>query len=195
MHGPDCTAWPDAALAQCVMRAEPQARSAEAELCRRFARRARLYGLRHLRDPHAADDLAQRVMLLTIEKLRGGALRDPGSIGSFVFGIARTLVHGTRRSRRDHVPLSVEGAELPFEGPVDSDPLARAQLVRCLEALAERERTIVVLTYYREAPTTDIARSLGIAEGNVRVVRHRAMKSLRACMEPSGPDAREQRAS
>ena len=63
------------------------------------------------------------------------------------------------------------------------------------KALAERERTVVVLTYFREAPTAEIAQSLGIADGNVRIVRHRAMKSLRACMEPPGPDAQERRAS
>jgi RNA polymerase sigma-70 factor (ECF subfamily) len=35
-------------------------REAEAEMCRRMARRIRLYGLRHLRSPSAADDLVQR---------------------------------------------------------------------------------------------------------------------------------------
>ncbi len=34
-------------------------RDAETELFRRMAPRVRLYGLRHLRDEHAADDLTQ----------------------------------------------------------------------------------------------------------------------------------------
>jgi len=41
-------------------------REAEAELFRRMAPRIRLYGLRHLRDEHAADDLAQQVLVTTL---------------------------------------------------------------------------------------------------------------------------------
>jgi RNA polymerase sigma-70 factor (ECF subfamily) len=50
---------------------------AEAELFRRMAPRIRLYGLRHLRDGHASDDLAQQVLLTTLEVLRTGRLREP----------------------------------------------------------------------------------------------------------------------
>ena len=46
--------------------------SAEAELCRRLGPRIRLYGLRHLRDRHAAADLVQQVLLLSLECLRAG---------------------------------------------------------------------------------------------------------------------------
>jgi RNA polymerase sigma-70 factor (ECF subfamily) len=48
-------------------------REAEAELFRRMAPRIRLYGLRHLRDPNASDDLTQQVILTTLEALRAGA--------------------------------------------------------------------------------------------------------------------------
>jgi RNA polymerase sigma-70 factor (ECF subfamily) len=47
-----------------------EAAAAEGELYRRFARRVRLFGLKHLRDDMAADDLAQQVMLIAIERLR-----------------------------------------------------------------------------------------------------------------------------
>jgi len=40
---------------------------AEAELFQRMAPRIRLYGLRHLRNAHAAEDLAQQVCLTTLE--------------------------------------------------------------------------------------------------------------------------------
>jgi len=47
-------------------------RQAEAELFRRMAPRVRLYGLRHMRDEHAAEDLTQQVLITTIEALRAG---------------------------------------------------------------------------------------------------------------------------
>ena len=64
----------DGDLARAVAGRGPGlAEAAEAELYRPLAPRVRLYGLRHLRDEDAARDLVQQVMLLAIEKLRGGA--------------------------------------------------------------------------------------------------------------------------
>lgn len=72
---------------------------AESELYRRFAPRVRLYGLRHLRNEDAARDLVQQVMLLTIEKLRSGSVRDADQIALFVLGVSRTMPHDLRASR------------------------------------------------------------------------------------------------
>ena len=56
------------------------------------------------------------------------------------------------------------------------------QLARCVQTLKERERTVVVLTFYDEQSAAEAAGFLGISEGNVRVIRHRAIQQLRACM-------------
>ena len=80
----------DGALARRVAQArgEPDS-AAEAELYRRLAPRARLYGLRHLRDRQAAADLAQQVLAMTLERLRAGEVREPEKIASFVLGACR----------------------------------------------------------------------------------------------------------
>ena len=62
-------------------------------------------------------------------------------------------------------------------------PLDDERLARCVEALRERERSVIVMTYYDETSAIETGRSLGISEANVRVIRHRALKQLRACME------------
>lgn len=67
-------------------------REAEAELFRRMAPRIRLYGLRHMRDEHAAEDLTQQVLITTIEALRAGRLRQPEKLASFVLGTCRMTV-------------------------------------------------------------------------------------------------------
>jgi RNA polymerase sigma-70 factor, ECF subfamily len=169
------------------------ATAAEAELVRRFSRRVRLFGLRHLKDGDAADDLTQRVLLLTLEKLRGGAVREPDQIASFVLGVARTLVREGRRGGRTFVRVDDEGTELPVQLPEEEDYLALTMLARCLQQLAERERAVMVLTYYRDAAPGEISRSLGMAGGHVRVVRHRALGRLRQCMglEPRQRDGHE----
>src|SRR5207247_5332685 len=72
-------------------------RDAEAELFRRMAPRVRLYGLRHLRDGYAADDLTQQVLMTTLEALRAGRLREPEKLASFVLGTCRMAVLDLRR--------------------------------------------------------------------------------------------------
>ena len=92
---------PEALVARRIAGAAPgQAGDAEAELYRLLAPRIRRYGLRHLRDAHAAADLVQHVMVLTIVRLREGALREPDRVLSFVLGTCRLTVMDQRRGER-----------------------------------------------------------------------------------------------
>jgi RNA polymerase sigma-70 factor (ECF subfamily) len=181
MH--DLATKSDGDLARTVMSAEAGPRRAEeAELCRRLAPRVRLYGLRHLRDEDAAGELVQRVLLLTLEKLRAGAVREPERIASFVLGAARLTAQTLRRATRREEPLD-ESRERPDVPPgAGTEPFARERLAGCLGELAERERTVVVLTYFQEQSTSEIASALGLKDGNVRVIRHRAIGRLRHCL-------------
>ena len=176
----------DGALARRVAAAgkSPDA-LAEAELYRRLARRARLYGLRHLRDEQAAADLAQQVLLTTLERLRAGEVREPEKIASFVLGMCRMTVLEIRRGTRRRealletwVPASAGMTyEVPEPFMLDPDRLAG-----CLEALPERERSVVVMSFFAEKPADEVAREIGTSGGNVRVIRHRALGRLRDCM-------------
>jgi RNA polymerase sigma-70 factor (ECF subfamily) len=160
--------------------------AAESELYRRFAPRVRLYGLRHLGDEDAARDLAQQVLLLTIGKLREGAVREADQIASFIFGVSRMTVTDIRRQDRRrralHETVLVPAAFASSASPLSDDRLDLDRLEACVGMLKERERTVVLLTFYAERAASDVARELGISEGNVRVVRHRALQHLRACV-------------
>ena len=158
-------------------------REAEAELFRRLAPRVRLYGLRHLRDPAAADDLVQDVILTMSDALREGRVRDAESLGSFVLGTCRKVVANLRRGeRRRRELLERHGRELAPEFSEPEPLLDLERLARCLSGLAERERTVVVSSFYADRSADEIGTELGLTAGNVRVVRHRALASLRACM-------------
>src|SRR5215831_6291517 len=103
---------------------------AESELFRRMAPRIRLYGLRHLRDEYASDDLTQQVLITTLKALRAGRLREPEKLASFVLGTCRMTVLDMHRStRRKERLLERFGADLPaavesFIPPLDHDLLA-----------------------------------------------------------------------
>jgi RNA polymerase sigma-70 factor (ECF subfamily) len=174
----------DAALARRIAAAGAEIDSAaETELYRRLAPRARLYGLRHLRDPHAARDLMQQVLLMTLERLRAGKLREPERIASFVLGMCRMVVLEIRRGtwRRETLLATYGDTAEAVEAPEALAPEAD-RLAPCLQALGERERTVVVLTFFADRPGDEVAKELGLSAGNVRVIRHRALARLRECM-------------
>jgi RNA polymerase sigma-70 factor (ECF subfamily) len=173
---------PDVLLAGRVVGAGGTDLQAERELCRRFAPRIRLYGLRHLRDPSAAGDLVQEVLLDVLERLREGALREPDRLASFVLGACRLSVSSRRRgaARRDAL-LERFGSDLS-PGEAERPRLDLEKLDRCLDGLPSRERAVLQLTFYADRSGEEIATELELSTGNVRVVRHRALARLRDCM-------------
>lgn len=175
----------DGALARRIMAAGSQRdASAESELCRRFAPRIRLYGLRHLRNDAAAADLTQDVLMLTLQKLRAAAVREPDRLASFVLGTCRQVVIDGRRSgnRRERILDAFAG---DFASILDDDTHApdADRLQQCLERLPERERTVLVMTFYDDQPADTVGAQLRLSAGNVRVIRHRGIERLKACMQ------------
>jgi RNA polymerase sigma-70 factor (ECF subfamily) len=156
---------------------------AETELFRRMAPRVRLYGLRHLRDLAASDDLTQQVLIATLEALRAGRLRDPEKLAAFVMGTCRMTVLDMRRGVQRKQRLFAQfGADLAAQAESPAPYLDQAQLSRCVESLNERERSVIVMSFYDERVSADVACFLGVSEANVRVIRHRAIRQLRECM-------------
>ncbi len=159
-------------------------REAEAELFRRMAPRLRLYGLRHLRDEQAAGDLVQQVLITALEALRAGRLREPDRLASFMLGTCRMTVLNWKRGDQHREQLLAQyGPEVLAPPPSPAPRLDHEQLARCVQGLQERERTVVVMTFYDEQTGADLASFLGVSEANVRVIRHRAIHHLRECME------------
>ena len=174
----------DSELATAIAAAaDGGAQAEESELYRRFARRVRLYGLKHLRDEAAADDLAQQVLLVTIEKLRAGEVRNPGEIGSFILGTSRMLAGSmTRKTRRREALLALFHTADRYVDPSDGGSGDIEALERCLHGLAERDRRVLLLTFYAEKTSAEIAAELGVTGTVVRVARHRALGRLRDCV-------------
>jgi len=171
----------DAALARRISGQRDAA--AEAALCRRFGPRIRLYGLKHLRSEAAAADLVQDVLVMVLTKLRGGEIREPERLASFVLGTARQTVVDQRRGGRrrarilEAFPVDLTPAAEEAPEPIDSE-----RLKLCLGALPERERSVLLMTFYDDRPADAVAAELNLKAGNVRVIRHRGLERLRDCM-------------
>jgi RNA polymerase sigma-70 factor, ECF subfamily len=178
----------EADLARRVIEAAPgRDPRAEEALYRLLAPRARLYGLKHLRDAHAAADLAQDVMLLTLDRLRRGEVREPEHIASFVLGTCRQLVIDRKRGvqRRERI-FETYAQDLDVSECAEPLALDTRQLSRCLGLLPERERTVIVMTFFDDSDANEVAQALAISAANARVIRHRAIDRLRTCMDREG---------
>jgi RNA polymerase sigma-70 factor (ECF subfamily) len=170
----------DAGLVARIAAGDPQA---ETDFCRRMAPRVRLYALRHLRNADAADDLSQEVLVITLEALRARRVQDPEKLGSFVLGTCRMAILNQRRgAERKERLLSMYGWELHPQSGGSPNPMELRRLQDCMRRLRERERTVLVMSFYAEQSGAEVAEALGISEANVRVIRHRAIGNLRACM-------------
>ena len=175
----------DAALARRI--AAGRDAEAETSLCRRLGPRIRAYGLRHLRNQAAAADLVQHVLVVVIEALRGGRVKDPERLAAFVMASCRNTALDWRKSdRRRSILLERFGPGLALAPDGEEAALDKEKLVRCLEQLAPRERTILALTYFVERDVGEIARELTMSPGNVRVARHRAVAHLHDCVTQGG---------
>jgi len=171
----------DAELVQQI--ASGTDREAEGELFRRMGPRVRLYGLRHLRDHAAAEDLMQQVLTTILEALRQGRLREPDKLASFVLGTCRMTVLNLRRGAHRRAELLAQfGSILPTAVQPAEPQFDLEQLAGCVQSLNERERSVVVMTFYDQKSGEDIAGWLGISVANLRVIRHRAIRQLRDCM-------------
>ena len=182
------TALDDATLARRIAQTAPGIDStAEAELCRRLAPRVRLYGLKHLRNESAAADLVQQVLLMTLERLRAGRLRELDQIASFVFGMCRRVVLDLRRghARRERL-LETYGEGLAPAAAREPLVFDSGRLRRCLERLSERERAVLVMSFYDDKPAEEVGRELGLTAANIRVIRHRGLERLRECVTGEG---------
>ncbi len=98
----------------------------------------------------------------------------------------RTCVVNGCRSRMRHqkvVDRHLHAARA--EAALTSDmPTHLVELREALAVLDERPRTVIVLRYFVDLPDTEIAQIVGVSPTTVRTIIHRALKVLRAELDP-----------
>jgi RNA polymerase sigma-70 factor (ECF subfamily) len=155
--------------------AEPAALMEESEFRLLYERTARpiwAYLSRVSRDPSAADDLLQEVYH---RYLRADPPEmDANSQKSYLFRIATNLLRDRARTARTHVELP----EMPSgDRPADRVE-AKTDLRRALAQVNERERQILWMAYAEGFSHREIAGVIGVKEGSVRPILHRAKMKL-----------------
>ncbi|MDO8681868.1 MAG: RNA polymerase sigma factor [Armatimonadota bacterium] len=139
-------------------------------------------------DREAACDIVQDTL---VDAYRGFAgLREPEKAGAWLYAILRRKVIGYRRSRRPEVELLEERV---VAGPEDAESLVRGIVIEQMLKLAEEDREILAGKYLLGLSYKELADSLGIKEGAVRVRCLRAKERLREILRGAGVKVPEKR--
>ncbi|MGO9204735.1 MAG: RNA polymerase sigma factor [Candidatus Limnocylindrales bacterium] len=155
-------------------------------LYRRYVAQVYSFAVYQLADHHAAEDLTEQVFqqALAAQPRCREVPRATGtsSFRSWLFQIARHLASNERRASRRH-PTAPLDAALDVSGP--DDPAAAAarrdeatRAWRAVDSLPADRRTAVILRFVDEMSISEIAGVLGRSEGAVRVLLHRALRSV-----------------
>lgn len=103
--------------------------------------------------------------------------------GAWVRRVAIRLA--SRRLRRERLGRRILQRLRPA-GAVDSP--GDVDVLRAVRDLPERQRTAVVLHYFRGFPVSEVAGVMGCADGTARVHLHRARERLREVLDEEGAD-------
>lgn len=139
------------------------------------------YIRRKLDNLHDAEDLASEIFLYCYSHYDN---YDPekSSLNTWLYLIVNSRIKNHYRDAKTYVDLESLSGVLP-DDTVDMDACIYLQqlqdgLRQAMEKLPERQRKIVMLRYFEEKSSSEIADELGLTPVNVRVQLSRALDAL-----------------
>lgn len=153
----------------------------------RFAASVYNYCCYQLGDVHAAEDIVSGVfekICLHLDRYD----RRRGPMSAWIFAIARNAIRDARRAKSRSravslcsVPDPVSTAPSPEESVLLDD--SKDRLLRSVTRLPKRDRDVISLKFTSGFSNRSIGRILGLREGHVAVILHRAVHALRKDLE------------
>ena len=167
-------------------------------LYRRYLAPVYSYAYYELGDHHAAEDATEKTFLAALSNLDRFEDRARPSDGEgastfkvWLFQIARNTVSNERRAARRRRTAPLDDAALARDPlDVEHDATRRDEAAAAWKAvgrLPDDRRKAIVLRFVDELSTAEIAGVLGRSEGAVRVLIHRALRSVARDLEPRSP--------
>jgi RNA polymerase sigma-70 factor, ECF subfamily len=135
-------------------------------------------------DRALAQDAAQEACAIVHLRIRG--LRDVDAFDSWLY---RIVMHEAARVRRRN-PRTFE---LPERPAIHDDGIIAIDVWRALRELPADQRDVVVLFYFDDLTTEEIAKVLSVAHVTVRTRLSRARERLRGILDDYSSDSSSQR--
>ena len=141
--------------------------------------------LAYTRDPWAADDLYQDLVVRACEKYEQADLSRP--LRPWLLQIARNLArdHLRKLSRSPVLSDAIESlvCDTIWEKPDLDDEERRRILWQCVQSLGIASRKLVDLKYFRRLPVRSVAEELGRKVDSVYVALSRVRRRLQECVQ------------
>lgn len=138
-------------------------------------------------DREMAEDIVSDIFVKVWEKLHTYKERKGVPFGAWLFRIARYEVIDNFRSRKETVEVPEDMSDPDPMNKAD-DRVKRAELLRivrkAMDELPKRYRDILLLSYMADMPHSEIAHTLNMREGAVRVLKFRALEKLESLLPP-----------
>ena len=147
------------------------------------------YFMRRIPTEADALDATEDVFLVAWRKLEEVPDRDAALL--WLYGVARKVLANQRRGDARLSRLRSKIAAEPVYPPRDPASevvlsVEEAQLLEALATLPEKDREVLLLTYWEHLPHEDIGRILGCSTEAVHVRRYRAVKRLGNAFHQTG---------
>jgi RNA polymerase sigma-70 factor (ECF subfamily) len=158
-------------------------------LYRKYLAQVYSFAFYELRDHHEAEDATERTFLAALAGLRRFEERARPADGAgastfrvWLFQIARNAIAERRRVLRRHREETLDPAE-GMPDPIDVEAVAvrhdeTSAALDAISRLPNDRRRALVLRFVDEMSTREIAGILGRSEGAVRVLIHRALRTV-----------------
>jgi len=158
-------------------------------LYRKYLAQVYSFAFYELHDHHEAEDATERTFLAALANLARFEERARPADGDgastfrvWLFQIARNVIAERRRHGRRHAEAPLDAAAAvaaptDVQAEAERHDAARAALV-AVARLPDDRRRALILRFVDEMSTAEIAGVLGRSEGAVRVLIHRALRSV-----------------
>ncbi|MBN1676819.1 MAG: sigma-70 family RNA polymerase sigma factor [Kiritimatiellae bacterium] len=183
----------DEAITHLVERARQGDREAFIQLMLACERELRVFLSAHAPSVDLIDEITQATYVACYENIAKYAFRGP--FLAWLKGIARNLLLKELRQSRRLVAMApdvLEGAlvragmaSLAEERPAEDEERAAA-LLRCMERLRDKARTLLRKRYAERRSVKELAGCYGKSESWVKVTLYRIRDTLRVCMSGVG---------
>jgi len=144
-----------------------------------------------------AEDICQETLITVIENIKLNKIKMPEKIGSYIQNTSQNKIRNYYNRPFKTVNTNTTDSTLvngnnPLEKIIDQEIITEAKkdfkkkkliIEECIKELTQRMKNIIIMTYYEEKQTTEIARELGMNKNNVRQRKHYTLKLIKNCFE------------
>ncbi len=130
-------------------------------------------------------EIYSNVLTVFIEKITNLSFENFTSLKSYVFTIAENKVKefyrkNTKNNKNESIEDHLDSSYLSIiEEDNDENKEKIKKIFQLFNQLTEVEQNVMKLLYKEEKSTKEISKILGIKEGNIRVIKHRAIDKLK----------------